>query len=110
IFTILVLGYSIRMEGTAIYELVSSAYQVTLVSAFAPLVFGLFWKRATTQGAITSIVLGVSTWLLGLVVPGWDEVMPAQLGGLLASIAGILLGSLAPQILRNHGDKVTHPA
>ena len=39
--------------------MVSGAYQVTLVGAFVPLVAGLYWKRATTQGAIFSIVLGV---------------------------------------------------
>ena len=49
-----------RMQGTPIYELVSGAYQVTLVGAFVPLVCGLYWKRATTQGAIFSIVLGIA--------------------------------------------------
>ena len=51
-----VLSYSIYMQGTPIYELVSGAYQVTLVGAFVPLVCGLYWKRATTQGAICAIV------------------------------------------------------
>jgi SSS family solute:Na+ symporter len=55
VFAALVLIYAIAMEGTSIYELVSSAYQVTLVAAFVPLVMGLYWKRATTQGAIVSI-------------------------------------------------------
>ena len=31
--------------------------------AFVPLVFGLYWKRATTQGALASVVLGLGTWL-----------------------------------------------
>jgi SSS family solute:Na+ symporter len=55
----LVLAYAIAMQGTSIYELVSSAYQVTLVGAFVPLVMGLYWKRATTQGAILSIGAGI---------------------------------------------------
>ena len=54
-----VLAYAIIMKGTPIYELVSAAYQVTLVGAFVPLVFGIYWKRATTQGAIFSLVLGI---------------------------------------------------
>ena len=55
------------MKGTPIYEMVSGAYQVTLVGAFVPLVMGLYWKRATTQGAIFSVVAGHrGTWLLFL--------------------------------------------
>src|SRR6476659_10507013 len=64
VFTAIVLAYAIAMKGTSIYELVSAAYQVTLVAAFVPLVLGLYWKRATTQGAIASIAAGVVTWVL----------------------------------------------
>ena len=52
------------MKGTSIYDLVSAAYQVTLVGAFVPLVMGLYWKRATTQGAILSLALGIATWIV----------------------------------------------
>ena len=100
VFSILVLIYSIRMEGTSIYEMVSGAYQVTLVGAFVPLVFGLYWKRATTQGAIFSIVLGCLSWLLLLATPA-GEVFPAQLAGVLAAVVGMVIGSLGPQALRN---------
>jgi SSS family solute:Na+ symporter len=40
VFAALVLTYAIAMKGTSIYELVSSAYQVTLVGAFVPLGMG----------------------------------------------------------------------
>ena len=103
VFSTLVLGYAILMQGTSIYEMVSGAYQVTLVGAFVPLVFGLYWRRASTQGAVFAIVLGLLTWLLFLVTPA-GEAFPAQLAGLLASLAGMLIGSLGPQALRNqHG-------
>ena len=62
-FAALVLSYAVVMQGTSIYGLVSSAYQVTLVGAFVPLAFGLYWKRATTQGAVMSIALGIVTWV-----------------------------------------------
>jgi Na+/proline symporter len=88
------------MQGTSIYEMVSGAYQVTLVGAFIPLVFGLYWKRATTQGAIFAIVLGLVTWLLFMVTPA-GEAFPGQLAGLLASLFGMLVGSLGPQAIRN---------
>jgi len=103
VFSCCVLAYAIFMQGTPIYEMVSAAYQVTLVGAFVPLLAGLYWKRATSQGAIFSIVLGLLTWLLFLVSPA-GEVFPAQLAGVLAAGAGMLVGSLGPQALRNHHD------
>ena len=103
VFSLLVLGYAIRMQGTSIYEMVSGAYQVPLVGAFVPLTFGLYWKRATTQGAIFALVLGLLTWGLFLATPAGDE-FPAQLAGVLASLTGMLVGSLGPQAIRNaHG-------
>lgn len=103
VFSGLVLAYAIVMQGSSIYEMVSGAYQVTLVGAFIPLVFGLYWHKATTQGAIFSIVLGLLAWLLFLITPAGEE-FPAQLAGVLASLTGMLLGSLGPQALKNrHG-------
>jgi len=103
VFSGLVLGYAILMQGSSIYEMVSGAYQVTLVGAFIPLLFGLYWQKATTQGAIFSIVLGLTAWLFFLMTPAGEE-FPAQLAGVLASLTGMLVGSLGPQALKNkHG-------
>jgi len=103
VFSVFVLAYAIHMQGTPIYEMVSGAYQVTLVGAFVPLVFGLYWSRATTQGAIFSIVLGLLAWLLFLMTPAGEE-FPAQLAGVLAGLVGMLAGSLGPQAIANrHG-------
>jgi Na+/proline symporter len=99
VFASLVLTYAIAMEGTSIYEMVSAAYQVTLVGAFVPLTFGLYWKGATTQGALLSIVLGVGTWLAFTLVPAWGEELPSQLAGLGASIFGMIIGSKVPQVI-----------
>ena len=64
---------------------------------------GLYWKRATTQGAVFSIVLGLLAWVLFLVTPA-GETFPAQLAGLLAAVVGMLIGSLGPQAMANrHG-------
>ena len=102
IFATLVLMYAIAMEGTSIYELVSSAYQVPLVGAFVPLVMGLYWKRATTQGAILSIAGGLLTWVLFFEqVTGWGVHFPGQLAGLIMAFVGMVVGSLAPQVLVN---------
>ena len=100
VFSVLVLSYAIAMQGTSIYEMVSGAYQVPLVGAFVPLVFGLYWPRATTQGAVFAIGLGLLTWGLVMFTPAGLE-FPAQLAGLMASLVGMLGGSLGPQTIRN---------
>jgi solute:Na+ symporter, SSS family len=110
VFTGLVLMYAIAMQGTAIYDMVSSAYQVTLVGAFVPLTFGLFWKRATTQGAVLSIVGGIGVWVAFLAMPAWGEAFPGQLAGLLTAIACMVLGSLGPQVIANRHTRTTHIA
>jgi solute:Na+ symporter, SSS family len=108
-FAALVLLYAIAMQGTTIYDLVSSAYQVTLVGAFVPLVFGLYWKRATTQGAIASVVLGIGVWLVYFEqVSTLGEYFPGQLAGLIAAIIGMVVGSLMPQVLKNRHEPRTH--
>jgi solute:Na+ symporter, SSS family len=100
VFATLVLAYAVVMKGTSIYELVSAAYQVTLVGAFVPLAMGLYWKRATTQGAIFSLAAGVSTWILFFPqVTNLGAEFPAQLAGLIAAFGGMLIGSLMPQIV-----------
>ncbi|TAK90589.1 MAG: sodium:solute symporter [Burkholderiaceae bacterium] len=103
IFSACVCTYAIALQGTSIYEQVSGAYQVTLVGAFVPLAAGLYWKRATTQGAIFSIVLGIVSWLLFLYTPAGEE-FPPQLAGVLLAIVGMVVGSLGPQAIKEvHG-------
>lgn len=103
VFSACVCAYAIVSQGTPIYELVSGAYQVTLVGAFVPLVAGLYWRRATTQGAIFAMTLGILSWLLFLATPA-GEALPAQLVGVLLSAVGMVVGSLGPQAVKNtHG-------
>ena len=102
VFAALVLAYAIAMQGTSIYELVSTAYQVTLVAAFVPLVMGLYWKRATTQGAIVSVAAGLGTWIIFFPqITSLGEHFPGQLAGLLAAFVGMFAGSVLPQVLEN---------
>lgn len=108
VFTALVLTYALSMQGTSIYDLVSGAYQITLVGAFVPLVFGLYWKRATTQGAVLSIVLGVGTWLAFLSISSLAELFPGQLAGLIAALIGMFTGTLLPQAIADKKGHVHH--
>ena len=109
IFSLGVLIYAIAMEGTSIYELVAGAYQVPLVGAFVPLVMGLYWKRATTQGAALAILLGLGTWLLFFPqVTSWGAAFPGQLAGLLMALVGMIVGSLVPQWIPNQHAHTEH--
>jgi Na+/proline symporter len=67
-----------------------------LVGAFIPLMMGLYWKRATTQGALVSVIGGLLSWVL-MEVFGAESIWPPQLVGLLVAFFGMILGSLAPQ-------------
>jgi SSS family solute:Na+ symporter len=111
VFSSLVLVYAILMKGTSIYDLVSSAYQVTLVGAFVPLTLGLYWKRSTTQGAIISIAAGILVWASSYPqILGWGEAFPGQLAGLLAALVGMVAGSLMPQYIVDHRQHLAHAA
>jgi SSS family solute:Na+ symporter len=77
----------------SIFQMVENAYKITLVCAFIPLVMGIYWKRANSTGAMWSIVLGLSVWI-ALEITAPKGLWPPQLAGLLASFAGMLMGSL----------------
>ena len=101
VFTCCVLTYAVVMKGTPIYEMVSGAYQVTLVGAFMPLVCGLYWHRATRQGAIASIVLGIATWLM-FTFTELGKDFPAQLAGIIMAGIGMVAGSLLAKPHEHH--------
>jgi len=97
VFTVLVTLFALQTESS-IYKMVENAYKVTLVAAFIPLAFGLYWKPATRQGALLAILFGLGTWIsLELLAP--QGFWPPQLAGLIASFSGMLIGSLLPQLI-----------
>lgn len=104
-FTLMVTLYAINSE-MSIFKMVENAYQVTLVMAFIPLACGVYWKRATNQGAIVSIFMGFFTWVSMLIFAN-DPLMPAQFAGLIASAVGMFAGSLLPQKIA--GTPPEHP-
>jgi Na+/proline symporter len=93
-FALLVCIYALQARelDAGLHDMVEAAYKVTLVVAFVPLVAGLFWRKANNQGAWLSIVLGLVVWIGGELWLG-DMEVGAQWWGLLAAIAGMLLGS-----------------
>ncbi|WP_236208366.1 sodium:solute symporter family protein [Pseudomonas tohonis] len=91
-------------SDASIYEMVGNAYKVTLVAAVVPLFAGLFWKRATTQGALVAIGFGLASWVFLEMNYQETDFWPPQLAGLLFSVLGMLLGSLLPQLSRPRGE------
>jgi solute:Na+ symporter, SSS family len=99
LFTAGVLVFALNNTST-MYEMVQNAYKVTLAGAFVPLVCGIYWKRATTQGALLSAVAGLAAWALAEAFYA-EAVVPPQFVGLFASALGIVVGSYAPQLVRD---------
>ncbi len=95
VFTVLVLLYSIYFEGAAIYDMVAMAYQFPVVGAFWPLLCGIYWKRATRQGAYISIVTGGIVWSVLTWTPLGD-IFPNVLGGFIVAGIAMVVGSLLP--------------
>lgn len=94
-FASVVLVIALWSDAT-IYKLVVSTYKVTLVAAFVPLFAGLYWKRATTQGALCAIVAGLVSWIVLELMNEPTDLWPPQLVGLLMACVGMFVGSLWP--------------
>ncbi len=101
IFALCVMLFALNSESS-MFQMVQNAYKVTLVAAFTPLAFGLFWRRATPQGAMMSVIFGLVAWGISeLSAP--DALIPPQFVGLGASIFGMVFGSIAPRIAGGAG-------
>ncbi|MDH5668212.1 MAG: sodium:solute symporter family protein [Nitrospira sp.] len=92
-FAGVVLGIALWSDAS-IYKLVVGTYKITLVAAFVPLFAGLYWTRATTQGAVCAILCGLISWIgMELASPS-DSIWPPQLVGFLMAGIGMVVGSL----------------
>ena len=86
----------------SLFMLLVNTYKVTLVAAFVPLAAGLYWSRATTQGALCAIAAGLTTWLALEFLSPSDSIWPPQLAGLIMAATGMVVGSLLPQKIGTH--------
>ncbi len=80
-------------SDSSIYKLVVNTYKVTLVAAFIPLCAGLFWKRATSGGAVCAIAAGLGCWIGFELLGPAASIWPPQLAGLLMATIGMIAGS-----------------
>ncbi len=87
-----------RNPDAHIYELVGSAYSVTLVAGFVPLAFGLHTKWVNSLGALTSIIAGIGCWQLA---DYSQTAIPPTFVGFSASLLGIIIGSYLGNFIRS---------
>lgn len=87
-----VIGTVMASMRTNIYELVGESSILSLVSLFAPLTFGLYWRRSSSTGAILSMAMGMASWL----VMEWffELPIPSLVPATLISIFALVVGSL----------------
>lgn len=83
-----------------IYELVGESSILSLVSLFAPLTFGLYWKKSSNAGAMLSMIVGMLSWIIfESIETGWPTLVPAT----LLSILGMIVGSFVwPREVKQH--------
>ncbi len=93
IFTLGIVAFALTSDAS-IYQMVQNTYKITLVSCIVPLAAGIFWRRATAQGALLAIALGLVSWI-GMEILAPEDTWPPQLVGLAFSIAGMVAGSYA---------------
>ena len=96
-FTVIVTAFAIH-SNLSIFKMVENAYKITLVAAFVPLAFGVYWSRANPLAGLLAALFGLITWLsCEALAP--DGLVPPQLAGLCASILGMLIGGFVPRSL-----------
>jgi Na+/proline symporter len=77
-----------------IYHLVGESSILSLVTLFASLTMGLYWKKANSTGALLSMVCGITTWIIfEFYQTEWPSLLPAT----LVSFVSLIFGSLLTQ-------------
>jgi SSS family solute:Na+ symporter len=86
-----------------IYELVGESSILSLISLFAPLIAGLYWKKTNGSGAILAMVSGLITWIIFEFI--YEISIPALVPATLVSFIGLIFGSL---VLKDKTSKDEH--
>lgn len=85
------IGTSMACMRSNIYELVGESSILSLVSLFIPLTMGIYWKKATSTGALLSMALGIASWLYFEYFP---LEIPSLVPAVIISCAAMIVGSL----------------
>jgi solute:Na+ symporter, SSS family len=67
------------LSGSDTYGLVENSYSLSLVSLFVPFFVGLYIHPIPPSAAVASMVLGVTSWLIHIVL-GWEYFLEPYVG------------------------------
>ena len=105
VIAVALVSLALASSQGSIFDLVSGAYSITLVTAFVPLVMGLYTRKANSLGALLAIIFGGFSWILvGNYVS--DPLIPPALIGLALSFTGMLIGIFAENYILSKLSKI----
>ncbi|MCS7083760.1 MAG: sodium:solute symporter family protein [Aquificaceae bacterium] len=84
------ISLAFAFSGESIYHLVGSSSALSLVSLFVPLVAGLYFKSKNPNAALSSILLGFSSWVV------FEYILKSEFAlliGLGSSLLSYILGA-----------------
>jgi Na+/proline symporter len=78
-----------------IYRLCQESWGVLLTGVTAPMILGVYWKRANTKGAMIAAASGILSWILFKILTPRNY--PHNLFGFLVSFITLIIVSLITQ-------------
>lgn len=108
-YSILILcaaSLTLALQFESAYELCTNSWGVLLVGIAAPMIFGVFWKKANRLGAYAGAVAGLTVWIALLNSKGNDD-FPSNLVAFFANAIVLVIVSLATQ--RHHSSPQVAP-
>lgn len=97
-----VLGIVFALTMGGIFEILMLAYGIFISGMFVPLMAGLFWRRATRQGALVSSILATVT-LVALYA------VPTAVDPIVGSMAVSLVTMVVISLFTYHAENATMP-
>ena len=99
LLVVLAIAFSITIFVTDMIAYIQKAVGAFLPGAAVAMLAGRFWKRATWQGALASVVAGSTLGVATIVVPPFAAWINATFGGpaipaVSVSLLGVIVGSL----------------
>src|SRR3546814_7046963 len=96
----LLLGVVVLGIALVVSDVISAltlAYNLLVGGMLIPLIGAIYWKRATTAGAITSMSLGFLTALFFMIKDGMDANTPIYYSLSVALVSFVVVSLLSPR-------------
>jgi SSS family solute:Na+ symporter len=93
-------GFVVLAIALVVNDVISAltlAYNLLVGGMLIPLMGAIFWKRATTAGAITSMVLGFVTALVFMLKDGLDANTPIYWSLAIGLVSFVLVSLFSPR-------------